>query len=53
MHVFFITSPNLPWYFQMVGRYVHKSLKGRGFFITSRHTNYEMFLDQMKRYEGA
>lgn len=53
MQVFFISSPSLPWYFQMVGQFAHKSLKGRGFFITSQHTDYELFLDQMRQYEGV
>ena len=51
MHIYFISSPGLPWYFQFVGQFAHKSFKGRGFFITSRHSHYELFLEQMKRYE--
>jgi len=55
MDMYFISSPKLPWYFQFVGRlaFAYSGFRGRGFFITSWHENYEVFLDKIVGFDSA
>ena len=47
MRIYFVSSPGLPWYLSFVGRFVDPAFRGRGFFITTKHSNYEDFLDHL------
>jgi hypothetical protein len=51
MHVYFVSATSLPWYFHFVGLFVHRGFRGRGFFITSWHENYEELLNRLRIHQ--